>query len=280
MNIFEKKQDLLQWVAATASRGFELGFVPTMGALHAGHLALVERAMAENQRVVASIFVNPLQFNNPTDLQHYPRTLEQDLALLESAGCHAVFCPDTREMYPQVPELGYDFGEMEQVLEGRYRPGHFRGVAIVVRELFRLVQPQRAYFGEKDYQQLQIIRQLVKKENLPLQIIACPTVRETDGLAMSSRNQRLDHEHRQQAPKIYKTLVQARQLQGKLTVPQICQWVQEQINHSPLMQLEYFEIVDAQSLLPLEQISPGIKAIACIAVYLGQVRLIDNLFFN
>lgn len=280
MNFFDKKKDLTLWVEEAKKQGALIGFVPTMGALHQGHLDLVKAALGQNQKVVCSIFVNPIQFNNPKDLEKYPRTLQQDLEMLESVGCHTVFCPDEKEIYPTAPSQVYDFGLMDQVLEGRFRPGHFNGVAIVVKRLFDLVQPHRAYFGQKDFQQLQIIRRLVEMEQIPVEIVACPTVREADGLAMSSRNRRLNPEQRRVAPQIYQVLQEARQRFGHQPVDQIKQWVQQQIDHSPLMRLEYFEIVAADTLLPVYQPEENQKVVACIAVHLDEVRLIDNLFFN
>lgn len=280
MNIFHKKQELSRWVEEAKKQGHPIGFVPTMGALHQGHLNLVETALTQNHKVVCSIFVNPIQFNNPRDLEKYPRTLEQDLQLLESTGCHAVFCPDEKEIYPAPVTQVYDFGLMDKVLEGKFRPGHFNGVAIVVKRLFELVEPHRAYFGQKDFQQLQIIRRLVAMEGMPVEIISCPTVREPDGLAMSSRNRRLTPQQRQEAPRIYQVLLEARNKYAHQPPEQVIRWVEQQINQSPLMQLEYFEIVAADTLLPAAHPEKGQQVVACIAVHLDEVRLIDNLFFN
>ena len=280
MEVFNSIYTLKQWLSRAKEGGSTTGFVPSMGALHAGHLVLVSRARAENDKVVCSIFVNPIQFNNPEDLKKYPRTLEQDLEMLRSVGCDAVFCPGESEMYPEPDQTIYDFGPLERVMEGRYRPGHFNGVAIVVKKLFDIVQPRRAYFGEKDFQQLQIIRALVAREKMAVEIVACPTVREPDGLAMSSRNARLTPAQRQQAPKIHQSLQQAQKLFPITPVAKIKEWVAAQIDSSPLMELEYFDIVDADTLLPLHEAAPGQRAIACIAVHMGPVRLIDNMFFN
>jgi pantoate--beta-alanine ligase len=280
MKVFHSIISLKQWLSRVKHDETTTGFVPTMGALHAGHLALVSRARAENHKVVCSIFVNPIQFNNPEDLKKYPRTLEQDLEMLRSVGCDAVFCPDEAEMYPEPEQQVYDFGTLERVMEGRFRPGHFNGVAIVVKKLFDIVQPHRAYFGEKDFQQLQVIRALVEREKLPVEIVPCPTMRDPDGLAMSSRNARLTPEQRQEAPKIFQSLQQAKGLFPITPLAEIREWVGAQINQSPLMKLEYFDIVDAQTLLPLDEAAPGQQAVACIAVHMGPVRLIDNMFFN
>ncbi len=251
-----------------------------MGALHAGHLSLVDRARRENGKVVCSIFVNPLQFNKTEDLETYPRTLERDLALLKEAGCDAVFCPSTQEMYPEKMSKRYDFGELDQVMEGSHRPGHFNGVAIVVNLLLEIVRPHRAYFGLKDYQQLRIVRRMAEMEGHSTEIIACETVREADGLAMSSRNVRLSKDQRREASTIYKALVRARQLYPHKDPAAIKQEAISLINASPRLEVEYFEIVDAITLQPLERSSEGSPAIACTAVYAGEVRLIDNLSLN
>lgn len=279
MKIFNTKTQVVQWTTDAKYNGKQVGFVPTMGALHQGHLALVKRALRENDMVICSIFVNPLQFNNPTDLEKYPRDLDKDLQLLDSLNCDAVFCPEEKEMYPQLPDIVYDFGQIDNVMEGKFRPGHFNGVAIVVNELFNIVQANRAYFGQKDYQQLQIIRQLVAQQNIDIEIISCPIIRESDGLAMSSRNVRLTPEQRMQAPKIYHVLKQAREQYKQKPIGEIKLWVESQINSCELMQLEYFEIADARTLQPAGNPPPP-KVIACIAVKFGQLRLIDNLFFN
>jgi pantoate--beta-alanine ligase len=261
-------------------KGKRIGFVPTMGALHTGHLKLVEQAINENELVVCSIFVNPIQFNNPEDLKKYPRTLEQDLEKLETTGCHVVFYPSTTEMYPTPETKVYDFGLIDKVMEGRFRPGHFNGVAIVVKKLFDIVSPHKAYFGEKDYQQLAIIRELVKQENISTQIVACSTVREVDGLAMSSRNMRLSASQRLQAPQIFQLLQQASQLYPKKSIVEIKQLVEQTINNNPQMQLEYFELSDAETLNPVTESNYIKPIVACIAVYMGSIRLIDNIVFN
>ncbi len=276
----EKINDLKSWVKDQRLRGRSIGFVPTMGALHEGHLALVKRAVSENDKVVSSIFVNPLQFNRPDDLEKYPRSLASDLEMLESAGCHLAFCPGAKEMYP-APEIKvYDFGELDKVMEGRHRPGHFNGVAIVVKKLFDLVEPHRAYFGQKDYQQLQVIRALVAAENMNVEIVACPTVREPDGLAMSSRNRRLTPSQRREAPKIFRALDNARNMYPGTGVDVIKAMVINEINASAHLEVEYFEVSDAETLLPLTSPGQNQKLVACIAVNAGNVRLIDNVLFN
>ncbi|TVQ12557.1 MAG: pantoate--beta-alanine ligase [Bacteroidetes bacterium] len=265
---------------AARKTGKSIGFVPTMGALHSGHLHLVERALAENDIVVCSIFVNPIQFTNPGDLEKYPRTFGKDSVLLEAIGCDVVFYPDVAEMYPEPVTHTYDFGMLEKVMEGLYRAGHFNGVAIVVKKLFDIVLPHKAYFGEKDYQQLAVIQSLVKLESMDIEIIPCPIVREPDGLAMSSRNARLTPEQRKAAPFIFETLVKAAQLYKSRSVELVIDTVCESIAANPDMELEYFEISDTETLAPIRGEKPHRPVVACIAVYMGQVRLIDNMIFN
>ncbi len=257
-----------------------IGFVPTMGALHQGHLELVKQAVGENDTVVCSIFVNPIQFNNLNDLKKYPRTLDKDLQLLSSVGCNTVFAPDVDEMYPEPVTKTYDFGMLDKVMEGRYRSGHFNGVAIVVKKLFDFVLPHSAYFGQKDFQQLAIIRELVKMENLDLNIVACPTIREADGLAMSSRNVRLTEEQRQHAPLIYRALKKASELYKTKPVQEVRDFVADTINQNPQMRLEYFEICHSRSLQFIGKSKPEEPVVACIAVHMGEVRLIDNIFLK
>lgn len=254
-----------------------IGFVPTMGGLHEGHLALVRQARRENEVVVVSVFVNPIQFNNSEDLEKYPRDLERDLEMLKEVGCDIVFAPENSEMYPEKPTETYDFGDLENVMEGAFRPGHFNGVAIVVKRLFDLVKPTTAYFGEKDFQQLTLIRALVEQENLAVEIVACPTVRENDGLAMSSRNTRLSDEDRRIAPQIYKILRDSRDLADGFTPAQLKAFAEEQLQKIPRTKLEYFEIVNAKTLQPIENWSDCPRRVACVAIWLGDVRLIDNM---
>ena len=279
MKVFNTKFALTEWVKQAKTAGKSLGFVPTMGALHQGHLALIQQAKKENDLVVCSIFVNPIQFNNPEDLKKYPRTLEADLEQLRSIHCDVVFCPDEKEMYPDPEVKVYDFGTLDKVMEGRYRQGHFNGVAIVVKKLFDIAEPHRAYFGRKDYQQLQIIKALVKKEKLAVEVVSCPTVREVDGLAMSSRNSRLTPSQRQEAGKIYKVLQAARKMYPENSIAAIEKWAKEEIDASPELAVEYFNIVDAETLLPASEDQPNTRLVACAAVFAGQVRLIDNLLF-
>ena len=279
--------EILKTIAATQiylqnakKQQFTIGFVPTMGALHDGHLALVKQAKAENDIVVVSIFVNPIQFNNKEDLLNYPRNIEKDAELLKTVGCNAIFAPDEKEIYPEPISTVYDFGLLATVMEGKFRPGHFNGVAVVVKRLFDIVQPDNAYFGKKDYQQLQIIKLLVQQEKIPVNIISYPIVRETDGLAMSSRNMRLTSEERLVAPFIYQTLLKAKEKAGKLSLNDIIEWVLQEIEDNPLLTAEYFEITDATTLSPVTEWENCEHAIGCIAVFLGNVRLIDNIILK
>ncbi len=283
MEVFRNIRGVSEWVQEQKAEGRSIGFVPTMGALHRAHLELVRRAGAENDAVVCSIFVNPIQFNNPEDLRKYPRTLDADLAKLSGTGCSAVFCPGEKEMYPEKENKHYNFGHLDKVMEGKYRRGHFNGVAIAVDRLFRIVRPHRAYFGEKDYQQLQVIKAMTHMEGHPVEIVPCPTIRENDGLAMSSRNIRLSPRQREEAPRIYNALLDAKKAisEGKATsIDQVRDDAISFINTSPELRVEYFEIVDPESLLPVKNTRDAAGAVGCIAVYAGDVRLIDNLPFN
>ena len=286
MQIFTTIQDTKNYLIAQRIKGKTIGFVPTMGALHPGHMSLIERAKRENDIVAASIFVNHLQFNDKKDLAKYPRTLESDLEKIKTANCDVAFTPEVKEMYPEAPprpfpkvreqaqqvlpmgkDLGWalDLGALDKVMEGLHRPGHFQGVCVAVKKLFEIIEPTKAYFGEKDFQQLAIIKHMVKVLGLKVEIIPCPTVRETDGLAMSSRNALLTSDERKNAPHIYQTLVAAKDTNG--TISQIKKWVTGQINLKHFMQLEYFEIVNAETLMPLTLYPiPYTSSRACIAV--------------
>ncbi|WP_026308596.1 pantoate--beta-alanine ligase [Spirosoma spitsbergense] len=257
-----------------------IGLVPTMGALHEGHATLLEAARQENEVVVSSIFVNPVQFNNADDLARYPRTLETDYKLLEGAGCDLVFVPSVPEMYADSPLLRLNFGALETTMEGAFRPGHFNGVGIVVAKLFNIVQPDRAYFGQKDLQQVAVIRRLTKELSFPVELIRCPTIREADGLALSSRNRNLTATEREQAPLLFRALTQSHQmLAGGHSTVQAKNAVQTLFANSPAFTLEYVEVVNADTLqLADEMLAPGQTAI-CLAAHLGKVRLIDNLVF-
>jgi len=257
-----------------------IALVPTMGALHSGHMALVEAARQTADVVVCSIFVNPVQFNNPDDLARYPRTIDADCALLEQAGCHVVFAPSASEMYPEPPALTLNFGELETVMEGAMRPGHFNGVGIVVAKLFNIVQPHQAYFGQKDLQQVAVVRRLVRDLSFSVNLIRFPTVREADGLALSSRNRNLTPAERQQAPALHEALAMARNLlRDGQSVTQAKAAVTAFFAERPAFRLEYVELANADTLQPVADVlAPGQTAI-CAAAHLGHVRLIDNLVF-
>jgi pantoate--beta-alanine ligase len=258
--------------------GHCVGFVPTMGALHSGHLSLVTESGKNNDITVCSIFVNPVQFNNNLDLEKYPRNLDEDLRLLQSAGCDYVFVPGEKEIYPDgVPALEINFGTLDRILEGKFRPGHFKGVAIIVKRLFDIVNPDNAYFGKKDYQQLLVIRHLGSVLHLPIKIHGCPIIREPDGLAMSSRNLRLTIGERQIASYIYQMLSKVKEKAGQMPVKELSQWAIKKINSNPIFRVEYFEIVDKNDLHVIKSWKEKENALACTAVFLGDVRLIDNI---
>jgi len=280
MLTFDTIQSVKEFLSGKKREGKTTGFVPTMGALHEGHLELMRRAKKENDLLVVSVFVNPIQFNNPEDLEKYPRDLEKDKQLLESVGCDVLFAPGVSEMYPEkeVTEK-FDFGKLEQVMEGAFRPGHFNGVAVVVKRLFNIIEPNKAYFGEKDFQQLAIIQKLTEMEKIPVTVVPCPIVRETDGLAMSSRNQRLTPEERKIAPFIYQTLKQAVELKNSMSPNEVKQWVIERFSDKPQFTPEYFEIADDQLLQPVSNWKDSEGVVGFIAVFLGKVRLIDNIRF-
>jgi pantoate--beta-alanine ligase len=276
---FTHIKETSEYLKNQGKKGMKIGFVPTMGALHEGHLMLVKRSKLENDLTVCSIFVNPIQFNNPADLEKYPRTLENDLKMLEDVCCDVVFTPEAGEMYPEgeIYKLDIDFGSLDKVMEGKFRPGHFEGVAKVVKKLFDIVAPDRAYFGKKDYQQLAVITSMVKQLNLPLEIIPCETVREPDGLAMSSRNTRLTSFERSLAPRIYQVLLEVRKKAGHIPVEELKEWAITTLHETPELRAEYFEIGHSESLMPLADWDAKEPAVAFAAVFLGEVRLIDNI---
>ncbi|QGY44406.1 pantoate--beta-alanine ligase [Maribellus comscasis] len=257
-----------------------VGFVPTMGALHKGHISLVEKAAKENPVVVVSIFVNPTQFNDPKDLERYPRDLEADLKRLEKSDITLVFAPSVEEMYPENDTRKFDFGMLETVMEGEHRPGHFNGVAQVVSKLFGMVKPDKAYFGIKDFQQVAIIKNMTEQLNLTVEIVACPIIREKSGLAMSSRNELLSSEERKNAAVISETLLKAKQLVGQKSVKELTEWVIENINKNPYLSVEYVEIVDDKKLQPVGNWEEENRIVGCVAVFCGKVRLIDNIVLN
>ena len=277
MITFSKISDINNFVREQRNNGKTIGFVPTMGALHKGHLELMKQAKQENDFLVVSIFVNPIQFNNPKDLEKYPRDVNKDKELLENIGCDILFAPTVEEMYPENVTKKYNFGSLETVMEGASRPGHFNGVAIVVSKLFEIVQPHKAYFGEKDYQQLAIIKKLVETEQLPVEIIPCPIVREADGLAMSSRNERLTDEERTAAPYIYQTLKFAKKGSDTICPGPLRQMVVNMFKAREEFDLEYFELADDKNLQPINSWSSASGILAFVVVKLGNVRLIDNI---
>ena len=276
MEIFESPITISQALQRYRARRVTIGFVPTMGALHPGHMSLVEQCRKNNGITVVSIFVNPTQFNDKSDFANYPRRLEEDLYQLESVGCDFVFAPSVKEMYPEEDKRIFDFGMLDKVMEGAYRPGHFNGVAQIVSKLFDVVQPKKAYFGEKDFQQLVIIRRLIEMTNHPVQIVGCPIVREADGLAMSSRNMRLTPEQRQHASVIARTLFACKEKTGVMSLDELKKWVVEQIDSTPCMQTEYFDVIHRSTLQTATQYQADTLQ-GCIAVRVGIVRLIDNI---
>lgn len=280
MQILTDSSALRAYIGKIQNRVDSLGFVPTMGALHEGHLELVGKSVGENTHTLVSIFVNPIQFNNPEDLDKYPRTLEADCALLDAAGCDAVFAPSVGEMYPKPPLLTLGFSDLENTMEGAFRPGHFNGVGIVVARLFNMVQPNRAYFGQKDLQQVAVIRRLIQDLAFPIELVVCPTVREADGLAMSSRNRRLSLEHRAMAPFVFQTLQAAKQqlMEGR-SVEGVKNYVRQEFAKHPEFLLEYFEVAHALSLRVMDHVQPAGETALCMAAHLDGVRLIDNIVF-
>ena len=277
MKIVKGIKELKGYLIDSKRDGKRVGLVPTMGALHKGHLSLVERCVRENDICVVSVFVNPTQFNDKHDLETYPRTLEADCALLESAGCDFVFAPSVEEMYPEPDTRTFDFGTVMQVMEGAKRPGHFNDVAQVVSKLFYIVEPDNAYFGEKDFQQIAVIRAMVKQLQIPVQINACPIVREADGLALSSRNTRLTPALRQKAPLIARTLQESKELAATKSVREVIDYVVNTLNADPDLEVEYYEIVDGDSLVSIQDWKDTSYAVGCVTVYCGEVRLIDNI---
>jgi pantoate--beta-alanine ligase len=279
MHLFETVDSTRRHAGSIRQRSLTLGFVPTMGALHEGHLSLVRRALEENDCVAVSIFVNPIQFNNTDDLRKYPRTLERDLELLRPLlGVEDfVFAPTVEEMYPEPSTRIYDFGPLATVMEGRFRPGHFNGVGVVVDRLFRIVGPDAAYFGEKDFQQLAIIRRLAEIEGHDIRIVACPIIREADGLAMSSRNVRLTPNHRRAAPEIFRILTRAVSDKTTATPDDLRKRITNEIDATGLLKTEYVDFADERTLAPA-QTWDQFPAIRCfVAVHAGEVRLIDNV---
>lgn len=280
MEVFTTVSDLKSYLRDQRDQNKSIGLVPTMGALHNGHISLINWSTSQNDITVCSIFVNPTQFNNPEDLAKYPRTFESDCAMLQKAGCSAVFAPTVAEMYPEKPVITLNFGALETVMEGASRPGHFNGVGIVVGKLFNLVQPDKAYFGQKDLQQVAVIKRLVKDLAYPLELVVAATLREADGLAMSSRNTRLSSGERAIAPFIYARLSEAhaRLVSGE-DITEVQRAIQDQFKANTAFQLDYFEIVDSNSMQPIDRLRTQGNSALCIAAFLGPVRLIDNIVF-
>ena len=275
MKTFSKVSDLKKELATLDSAG--IGFVPTMGALHAGHRSLVEKARRECKTVVVSVFVNPTQFNDKNDLRNYPRTPEADAAILEAAGADYVLMPSVEEIYPEPDTREFDFGQVDKVMEGATRPGHFNGVAQVVSRLFSIVEPRKAYFGEKDFQQIAVIKAMVEQLGLDVEIVECPIIRDVDGLALSSRNTLLTAEYRAAAPHIYEVISQCAAKSKELTPAELTKWVVEQVEADGLLKVIYFQAVDATSLQQVTSWDESSRIQGCIAVQAGEIRLIDNI---
>lgn len=277
MKIIRTVRELREAVADARSNDRTVGLVPTMGALHAGHLSLVGRSVRENGFTVVSVFVNPTQFNNPDDLRTYPRTEEADCRLLEEAGVDVAFIPSVEEMYPEPDNRVFDLGPVAEVMEGAMRPGHFNGVAQVVSKLMRMAEPDRAYFGEKDFQQIAVIKAMVRQLALPVEIVECPIVRGEDGLALSSRNALLDAPHRKAAPHIYEVISQCAAKAAEMTPAQFTEWVKAQVEADGLLKVIYFQAVDATTMQQVSSWEQSDRIQGCIAVQAGDVRLIDNI---
>ena len=280
MKIVKKTSELEVLVSLFKELGLKIGLVPTMGALHNGHASLVKKAVAETDIVIVSVFVNPTQFNNKNDLATYPRTVEADCALLESLGANIAFTPTVEQIYPYPDTRQFDFTPLDKVMEGPMRPGHFNGVAQVVSRLFDIAQPNKAYFGEKDYQQLAIIREMVRQFDYPIEIIGCPIIREADGMALSSRNTLLSANERQIAVRISQTLAKSQSLLKEKSVKELQQWVIDEINKGGELEVEYYEIVNGTTLQPISSWDDCDNPVGCITVYCGKVRLIDNIQYK
>lgn len=282
MEIIRTVEGLRAKVAEAKAKGLTVGLVPTMGALHAGHVSLIDRARRENDVVVVSVFVNPTQFNNAEDLRTYPRTEEADCEKLRAAGVDFAFIPSVEEVYPEPDTRVFDLGKVAEVMEGAMRPGHFNGVAQIVSKLFAIVEPTRAYFGEKDFQQIAVIRRMVELEGFNLEIVDCPILREADGLAMSSRNVRLTSEQRAVAPEIHRALADSLAFAADHSLSETKAFAVDRINSVPFMKVEYYEIVDPLTMQPLAEWTDAENGapVGCITVFCGDVRLIDNIRYN
>lgn len=280
MKVIHTIKDLQAELSVLKAQGKKVGLVPTMGALHAGHASLVKRSVNENEVTVVSVFVNPTQFNDKNDLVKYPRTLDADCKLLEACGATYTFAPSVEEMYPEPDTRQFSYAPLDTVMEGAFRPGHFNGVCQIVSKLFEAVKPHRAYFGEKDFQQLAIIHEMVRQMQFDLEIVGCPIVREEDGLALSSRNARLSAEERENALKISQTLFKSRTFAATHTVSETQKFVEDAIAAAPGLRLEYFEIVDGNTLQKVRNWDQTSYAVGCITVFCGDVRLIDNIKYK
>ena len=281
MKVIRTVEELKSVVGALKAEGKSVGLVPTMGALHDGHVSLMEKARGDNDVVVVSVFVNPTQFNNPDDLRTYPRTEEADCARMRDAGVDIAFIPSVEEIYPEPDNRVFDLGKVAEVMEGAMRPGHFNGVAQIVSKLFRMVEPTRAYFGEKDFQQIAVIRRMVEIEGFKnLEIVDCPIKREADGLALSSRNVRLTPHQREIAPNIHRIMVESLDKARDCSVEEVKRSVIDAVNAYPEMDVEYYEIVNAADMQPITDWSQATQAVGCITVYVGDVRLIDNIKYT
>ncbi|MCB2197006.1 MAG: pantoate--beta-alanine ligase [Bacteroidetes bacterium] len=279
MKIVKNSKELERVVGQLKVQNRSIGFVPTMGALHQGHLSLMEYADKENDIVVVSIFVNPTQFNDKSDYAKYPRILESDIEKLNKVKCDIVFTPEESDMYPEEDKRQFDFGNLDKVMEGKHRPGHFRGVALIVSKLFEMVKPDRAYFGEKDFQQVAIIKHITKQLKFDVEIVSCPIIREEDGLAMSSRNMLLTKAQRENVSLISETLFEAKKIAKNSSVSETKDWVIRTINDNPFLKVEYFDIVDTETLETIKEWSQNVDKVGCIAVHVGNIRLIDNVRF-
>ncbi|MCW1734446.1 pantoate--beta-alanine ligase [Anaerorudis cellulosivorans] len=280
MEIIKTVADLDRFLQPLRDKGKSIGLVPTMGALHQGHAALVKQCVGENEVAVVSVFVNPTQFNDKEDFRLYPRNSDADCALLESIGVTVAFVPSVEEMYPEPDTRVFDFGMLDKVMEGRFRPGHFNGVAQIVSKLFYAVKPTRAYFGEKDFQQLAIVREMVRQLAIPVEIVGVPIVRETSGLAMSSRNLRLSEEQRQEAAEIYRSLRLSTDFVNEKSIQETLDFVTNRINQIDGLRVEYFDIVDGNTLQAVSDWNDSAYVVGCIAVFCGDVRLIDNISYK
>jgi pantoate--beta-alanine ligase len=281
MEIFKQIAPLKAYLKGLKRQGKSVGLVPTMGALHEGHLSLVKASQSHNQITVSTIFVNPTQFNNPADLLKYPRTLERDTELLKEVRCDVLFSPENEELYPEKSVVKLDFGHLDKVMEGEFRPGHFSGVGLVVSKLFHIIEPDHAYFGQKDWQQFAVISRLVDELKFNIRIHSVPTLREKDGLAFSSRNLRLNPEQRVSAGVFYQALVQAKkEIKAGKRIADVKNFVREFVEKTPDVRHEYFEVAESSNLNLLDNVNGAKRPIMCIAGYVGEVRLIDNMFLD